>query len=340
MIASTPHVSVPPTRRHTIGNVPPGPRDSNGGRAPPRTRSSIPPVPNVILASPQCTHPCPRSDACWSPAIPAIGGAPGRAVASPTTPDESTMVGSIDAGMRSGSRASSAHWDASGASRPVTAALVASVTCSAAPDNVHAIQVSTVPKHRSRARCGSTCSSNHSSLVADAFGASRRPWPRSSRQRPTVRRSCQPSAGPTGSPVARSHTTVEQRWLAMPTASTGPAASSAARAASRAVAAIPVASNSTRPGAGDDGSRGRVSSCMTRVSLSTTAARTDDVPTSTTRMLTASPRRRRGRAGRACPGSGSRGGRGSPSPPPARRTPRRAPHGRSGPGSAPRRGGG
>ena len=32
MIASRPHVSVPPTRRHTIGNVPPGPRVSNAGR--------------------------------------------------------------------------------------------------------------------------------------------------------------------------------------------------------------------------------------------------------------------------------------------------------------------
>ena len=202
------------------------------------------------------------------------------------------------------------------------------------------IQVSTVPKHRSRPRSGSAWSSSHSSLVADMFGASRRPSPRSSRQRPTVRRSCQPSAGPTGSPVARSHTTVEQRWLAMPTASTGPAASSAARAASSAVSAMGAGSNSTRPGAGDLGSSGRVSSCTTRASPSTTAARTDDVPTSTTRMLTASPRRRRDRAGRACRGSGSRGGRGRPSPPPARRTPRREPPARSGPGSARRRGGG
>src|SRR5207244_1889652 len=88
----------PPPEWRTAGNGPPGPRASDGGRSPPRTRSSSAAVPKVILASPQCTQPWPRSDACWSPAIPAMGGAPGRAVASPTIPDESTMVGSIDAG--------------------------------------------------------------------------------------------------------------------------------------------------------------------------------------------------------------------------------------------------
>ena len=54
------------------------------------------------------------------------------------------------------------------------------------------------------------------------------PRPASTRQSPTVRRSCQPRPGPTGSPVARSHTMVEARWLAMPTPSTGPASASAA----------------------------------------------------------------------------------------------------------------
>ena len=34
--------------------------------------------------------------------------------------------------------------------------------------------------------------------------------------------------GPTGSPVARSHTIVDARWFVMPTASTGPPSSSAA----------------------------------------------------------------------------------------------------------------
>ena len=61
-----------------MGNVPPSPRRSNAGRSAPRHMSSIPPVPNVILARPGRTQPCPISDACWSPAMPAIGGAPGE----------------------------------------------------------------------------------------------------------------------------------------------------------------------------------------------------------------------------------------------------------------------
>ena len=48
-----------------------------------------------------------------------------------------------------------------------------------------------------------------------------------------VRRSCHPSAGPTGSPVRRSHTTVDARWLQMPIPSTGPAAASACSASVR-----------------------------------------------------------------------------------------------------------
>src|SRR5262249_22730623 len=58
--------------------------------------------------------------------MPAIGGAPGSAVASPTTPDESTIRGSIRFGTRSVSSVSSDQADASLASSPVTAALVAS----------------------------------------------------------------------------------------------------------------------------------------------------------------------------------------------------------------------
>ncbi len=115
-----------------------------------------------------------------------------------------------------------------GSTSAVTAALVASVTCSASapavppPDSVHATQVSTVPKHSSprsaRARSGSTSSRMAITLVADALGASRIPSACSSRQVPTVRRSCQPMPGATGRPLARSHTMIEARWLAMPTA--------------------------------------------------------------------------------------------------------------------------
>ena len=68
-------------------------------------------------------------------------------------------------------------------------------------------------------------------------GANRSPSPCQTRQSPTVRRSCQPRPGPTGSPVARSQATVEARWLVTPTAATGPPSASAARATSRAASA-------------------------------------------------------------------------------------------------------
>src|SRR5580692_1303694 len=71
----------------------------------------------------------------------------------------------------------------------------------------------------------------------------------------------------------------------MPTPSTGPPAASAAAATSRAASAIRAASNSTRPGAGVSGRTWTWCSCATVASGRTIAARTPDVPTSTTRTL-------------------------------------------------------
>ena len=79
-----------------------------------------------------------------------------------------------------------------------------------------------------RAPGSSSCASSHMTLVADWFGPTRTPSARSARHSPIVRRSCQPRPGPMGTPVARSQTIVEPRWFEMPTASTGPSASSAA----------------------------------------------------------------------------------------------------------------
>ena len=111
-------------------------------------------------------------------------------------------------------------------------------------------------------------SSRCDTLVADRFGARRKPSPLSTRQSPTVRRSCQPSAGPTGSPVARSHTTVEARWLLIPTARTGPSSSPwrsrVSRAHSIAARTYEVASNSTRPGIGTVGQGRTVDLVMDR----------------------------------------------------------------------------
>jgi hypothetical protein len=88
--------------------------------------------------------------------------------------------------------------------RPVTPALVASVTWRASrpsrppPERVQATQVSTVPKPARRARprpVGVAGSRMAITLVAEALGATRMPSAWSSRQVPTVRRSCQPSPG-------------------------------------------------------------------------------------------------------------------------------------------------
>ncbi len=125
------------------------------------------------------------------------------------------MVGSSASGMRRAARISALHPEPSLWMRPVTPALEASVMWRRPPESVHATQVSTVPKASSpaptRDRSGSAMSSRAATLVADAFGATRIPLPWSSRQVPTVRRSCHPRPGPTGTPVARSHTMVEAR---------------------------------------------------------------------------------------------------------------------------------
>jgi hypothetical protein len=56
MAASTPHVIVPSNRHATMGKLPAPPRVSNCGR-PSTTVSSMPPVPNVILATPGTMQP-------------------------------------------------------------------------------------------------------------------------------------------------------------------------------------------------------------------------------------------------------------------------------------------
>ena len=268
-----------------MGNVPAGPRPPNDGRCGPTTRSSMPPVPKVILAGPGATQPWPTSDACWSPTMPQITGAPGRAVASPMGPLESTRVGMAARGIRSFSSTAWSQPAASAVSRPVTPALLTSVTWTFPSVRFQTIQVSTVPTHRSRLRVGSAPSSRWATLVADWLGANRRPSPCQTRQSVTVRRSCQPRPGATGTPVGRSQTMVEARWLAMPTPSTGPASARLRRATARAASAISRASNSTRPGTGVEGRTSTRCSATTVASGRTTAARTPDVPTSMTRML-------------------------------------------------------
>ena len=90
-------------------------------------------------------------------------------------PEESTMRGSTDHGMRRASSTASSHPEPSSSIIPVTPALERSVTWSVPAESVQATHVSTVPKHRSRVRSGSAASSRTASLVADAAG--RQPQP-------------------------------------------------------------------------------------------------------------------------------------------------------------------
>ena len=177
----------------------------------------------------------------------------------------------------------------------MTPAFELSVTWSRPPDSVQATQVSTVPK----------ASSPRSALARSGSAASSRA---ATRIRKASRRARVASgSAPTGSPVARSQTTVEARWSAMPTTATGPASFSERVATSSTAAAMALASNSTRPGNGVSGSTGTWWTCSTSPSGRTTALRTPEVPTSTTRMLTGHPRRATGRARRASRAPASRG---------------------------------
>ena len=242
-----------------MGKVPSLLRFADAGAVGPTQTSSMPPVPKVIFVSPGRTQLWPTRLACWSPTSALSIGAPGSAVAGAMGPEVSTSRGIIDREMRNTPSTVSFQSLASPSVSPVTAAFDRSVTWATPSVSTQAIQLSTVPKHRSRPRSGSRLSSSQASLVADWLGARARPWfALAMMQSNTVRRSCQPRPGPIGWPVARSHTTVEARCVLTPTACTGlPWRASASRATSSVTAAISAASNSTRPGAGLVGGRRR-----------------------------------------------------------------------------------
>src|SRR5918995_3764616 len=105
--------------------------------------------------------------------MPAIGGAPGSTLAVPHVPTESTTSGSTDRGIENASStASFQSLPSTSRSAEVAAdALVWSLTCDAPPDNVHATQLSTVPKHRSRPDSSPVLPRIQASFVTDWFGA-------------------------------------------------------------------------------------------------------------------------------------------------------------------------
>ena len=174
---------------------------------------------------------------CWSPTSAAMGGAPSRAVAG------AEDAGGVDdgragcaRGMRSASRTLSSQPLASPRSSPVTRRVGGVGDVEGALGEVPG-QPGVDGADAQVAACGRDRPSR----------GGRRPWwPRRSGRggcrRPGARGTCRRCAGPasrcpgpTGSPVARSHTMVDARWLVMPTASTGPASASTGRASSRAV---------------------------------------------------------------------------------------------------------
>ena len=70
------------------------------------------PVPYVHFASPSAKHACPKSAACWSPAIPAMGRPSGRKprrAVRPTTSALPTIFGSTLAGTRKWRSSSGSH---------------------------------------------------------------------------------------------------------------------------------------------------------------------------------------------------------------------------------------
>ena len=110
-------------------------------------------MPKVHFAMPGRVQRCPKSAACWSPAIPAIGIAAPRSAGtlSPTTPAESTIAGSIARGTPNSAHSSSLHAQpAAPAWAPIAASIVrdafeASVACTRPPVRFHSIHASMVP---------------------------------------------------------------------------------------------------------------------------------------------------------------------------------------------------
>ena len=255
----------------------------------------MPPVPKVILARPgahaaladratpagrrRCRRSAARRRARWP---------------RPTAPVESTIVGrhrARDAQRVEHGRSSQPAPSAVSMS-PVTAALDDVGDVRRSPSvRCHTIQVSTVPKHRSRVPVGVGAGrAGAATLVADWLGARRRP---SACEHEAVADGAQVLPAEAGAdrlaggavphdgrrPLVGDADAVDRAGLGQRAA--GDVEGGGGHGAS--------ASNSTRPGAGESGSTSRWCSTATVASGRTTAARTPLVPTSMTRMLIGSP---------------------------------------------------
>ena len=224
----------------------------------------MPPVPNVILASPR-PHAALADERRLLVADERGDRRRARAarVASPTTPAESTIVGSI-AGRDAEhlEHALVPRRRRRRVCRPVIAALVASVTCTRAvrqrprDPRVDRAEAEVAARGRGR-RAGRAATA---SLVADWFGRDAHARRRAaSRHAPIVRRSCQPMPGPdrlAGRAVPHDGRT--RAGSRCRPRRPGPPASSAARASSRhGVGHRARRRTATSPSAGESGSSSR-----------------------------------------------------------------------------------
>ena len=266
--------------------MPWAPAGATAGGSRPVHTSSMPPDPNVIFA-------WPRPHAALTDErrlLVADEGGDRRCTRQRRRlPDDTARVDDArqhaPAGCRRVAASRRSSRPASPPQRPVTAALVWSVTWTAPADSVHASHVSTVPKHRSRSAPPATLASSQASLVIDWLGASDTPCSAlAAMQSNTVRRSCQPMPGPDR--LARRPVPHDRAGplVGDPDGDRGRSPSRTVAAASSAAAAIAAASNSTSPGNGVLGGIDRDSMATMSSWSSTRAARIVVVPTSRTRI--------------------------------------------------------
>ena len=227
-------------------------------------------MPYVHLARPGRVQSCPKSAACWSPRIPAMGTLAPKTPASVSAirPPLETISGRTRCGMDRSRHSSASQVPVRRSMSIVRDALLTSVTCCRPPVSFQTSQESTVPAASRPAaaffRAPGTWSRSQRSLDPEKYGSRTRPvfrrmtrsWPatRSRCIAAAVRRSCQTIARCTGRPVSRSQRTTVSRWFVIPIAATSPgrrpAAFNASRADASVVSQISPASCSTQPGCG------------------------------------------------------------------------------------------
>lgn len=206
--------------------------------------------------------------AAWeSPSTPVTGvlaGSGSRPRQLVNGPVEPTTVGSAWTGTPNRSSSHGSQVRVPMSSSWVRAALPASMRCS--PPSCHSSQESTVPRHSSprvlRDRAGSWSSSSAAAFEAENMASNGSPVTERMRSvRSADRRlahsaaprvSCQPRTGPSGSPVRRSHSSIDSRCVLNPTAATcaGSTPASAVRTACCTEPQISWASCSAHPGRG------------------------------------------------------------------------------------------